>query len=246
MSQIPRFFLPDTPSETSGPSGVLAAGTVLAIEGVIAHQIGKVLRLRPGNTIVVLDGRGSAWMAELRAVSRDRVTVVLGDAAPCPPEPRVQVDLFAAVLKGDRQDWLIQKAVELGVARIHPLLCDRSVVRPGSEKVVRWQRIAQEAAEQCERAVVPVVAAPIPLSHATWADATALVCTERQGKPLLAALPPAPALALLIGPEGGWAGDEVEFLLDRGALAVSLGPRILRAETAALAALAAIMAARHS
>lgn len=200
--------------------------------------------MRAGDPLVVLDGRGAAWEAELREVSREAVVIHLGDASPCSPEPDLDVTLIAAVLKGERQDWLIQKAVELGVSRIQPVVCARSVVRPGGEKVDRWQRIAQEAAEQCERGIVPAVAEPLPLARASWEGAIALVCTERQGAPLLAALPDAHRLALLIGPEGGWADEEVASLRERGALPVSLGPRVLRAETAALAALAAIMLAR--
>lgn len=183
-------------------------------------------------------------------MGRDAVAIELGPPAPCAPEPSAYVTLFAAVLKGDRQDWLIQKAVELGVSRIQPLLCARGVVKGSApDRTERWQRIAREAAEQCERGIVPQVADPVPLERATWGGAMALICTERQGQPLLAVLqalqahPGIRRLAVFVGPEGGWTPEEVSALLARGALAVSLGPRVLRAETAALAALAGLMLA---
>jgi 16S rRNA (uracil1498-N3)-methyltransferase len=229
LSQIPRFFL-DGPIEE-----------VVRIEGPVAHQISRVLRLRSGDRIVVLDGRGSAWEAALSEVRNGTVMARRDKPAPCASEPARAVTLFAAVLKGDRQDWLIQKAVELGVAGIQPILTAHGVARPGGDKTERWRRIAREAAEQCERGIVPPVAEPIPVSSATW-PGMAIVCTERDGMPLKAALAGRSGdLAIFIGPEGGWEVAEVAALGDQGAIAASLGPRILRAETAALAALAMIV-----
>lgn len=203
--------------------------------------------MRSGDALVALDGRGAAWDAQIREVGRDAAVIELLGRGSCAPDPAVHVTLFAAVLKGDRQDWLVQKAVELGVSRIQPIVCERSVVKPGGgEKADRWQRIAQEAAEQCERGIVPEVAVPIALADASWQDATALVCTERRGQPLLAALPRADRMAVFIGPEGGWGDEEVVWLEGRGAIPVSLGPRILRAETAALAALAGVLLSRSA
>jgi len=229
LSQLPRFFV-------AGP-----IEEIVRIEGPVAHQISRVLRLRSGDRIVVLDGRGAAWEAALSEVRNGAVVVRCERPAACATEPSRAVTLFAAVLKGDRQEWMVQKAVELGVARIQPILTAHGVARPGADKAERWRRIAQEAAEQCERAIVPPIADPIPVSATRW-PGLALICTERGGMPLKAAITSTDeALAVFIGPEGGWEAAELALLLEKGAIAASLGPRILRAETAALAALAMIL-----
>ncbi|MBM3266224.1 MAG: 16S rRNA (uracil(1498)-N(3))-methyltransferase [Candidatus Sericytochromatia bacterium] len=235
MPRPPRFFL----AAESMPPG-LAAGLEIRLDGAISRQIARVLRLRRGDRILVHDGRGGAWESVLEEVSDQAAVARIARAAACAPEPPVAVTLFAAVLKGDRQDWLIQKAVELGVARVQPLRCARNVAKPGEDRVERWERIAREAAEQSERGLVPALAPPIDLAAAAWHGA-AIVCTERSGQPLADLVPPASSLALFIGPEGGWEPAEIALLLGKGARAASLGPRILRAETAAIAALAALM-----
>ncbi len=235
MSQLPRFFLAagELPAEP-------AAGLELALAGPIGHQIGRVLRLRSGDRVVILDGRGGAWEAVLAGVAGPTALARIAGPGTCAAEPPIAVTLFAAVLKGERQDWLVQKAVELGVARIQPILCARSVARPGADKVERWARIAREAAEQSERGIVPPVAEPIPLETARWGG-DAIVCTERDGRPLAEVVQQPRAVAIFIGPEGGWEPGEISLLLGRGAKPASLGPRILRAETAALAALAILV-----
>ena len=233
-TSLPRFFL----------EGALRfeVGEVVAIEGAICHQIGRVLRLRSGQRVVLLDGSTGASEAELVEVGPDRTLARILQAAPCAPEPAVAVTLLAAVLKGERQDWLVQKAVELGVGRIVPLLTERGVAIASGAKPERWRRIAREAAEQCERAVVPEVADPVSLEEVSWTGAKALACTERDGRPLPALLADGDSkLALLVGPEGGWTDAERAWLAERGAIGASLGPRILRAETAALAALSTVM-----
>ncbi|MNY31204.1 Ribosomal RNA small subunit methyltransferase E [compost metagenome] len=152
--------------------------------------------------------------------------------------------------KGEKFEWIVQKATELGVSRIVPVLTERSVVKlqgdKAQDKVRRWQAIAKEAAEQCERALVPTVEAPV--SFRAWLAAspaeavTRLACLEREGKvPLVKVLaqPLVPgAVELVVGPEGGFTPAEGEALVASGATAVSLGARILRTETASLAALA--------
>lgn len=214
----------------------------MAIEGAACHQIGRVLRLRSGQHVVLLDGRTGASEAELVEVGPDRALARILRAAPCAPEPAISVTLLAAVLKGERQDWLVQKAVELGVARIIPLLTERGVATANGAKPERWRRIAREAAEQCERAVVPEIVDPVPLVEVSWTGAKALACTERDGRPLPALLADGDRdLALLVGPEGGWTDVERSWLARQGAVDASLGPRILRAETAALAALSTVM-----
>ena len=232
-TRLPRFFL-------ESPRG-LGVGELVAIEGPACHQIGRVLRLRSGQRVVLLDGSGGAGEAELVSVGSERALARVLQAAPCAPEPAISVTLLAAVLKGERQDWLVQKAVELGVARVVPLLTERGVATANGAKPERWRRIAREAAEQCERAVVPEVADPVSLKVVSWTGAKALACTEREGRPLPALLADGDReLALLVGPEGGWTEAE-HWLADRGAIDASLGPRILRAETAALAALSTVM-----
>lgn len=233
---LPRFFV--DPSVL----GDSAAGRSVPLPGPVGQQVSRVLRLRAGQRIVLLDGRGAAVEAVLRTIPGNPVVAELAGSASCAAEAAIEVTLLAAVLKGERQDWLIQKAVELGVARIQPILAERGVARADGEKPERWRRIAREAAEQCERAIVPEIADPVALPDAAWAAPRALVCTERDGEPIGSLVSRQDRqLAILIGPEGGWTPAERAELAERGAIAASLGPRVLRSETAALAALALVI-----
>jgi 16S rRNA (uracil1498-N3)-methyltransferase len=194
----------------------------------------------------VFDGRGAEYEAVLEVVARQVVSGrITGPAAPRPESP-LRVTLAMSPLKGDRMELAIQKATELGVAEIRPVVTVRTdaAARPALEgaRRDRWDKVASGAAEQCGRATVPVVA-PAATLAAFIADPPAgarVVLLERQeGQPPLASLPRPQAITLLVGPAGGWEPVEIERLAGAGFVAVSLGPRILRAETAAIAALTA-------
>ena len=223
-----------------------APGARIALPEHSAHHARDVLRLRAGAQVRVFDGRGAEYEAVLEVVARQVVSGrVTGPAAPRPESP-LRVTLAMSPLKGDRMELAIQKATELGVAVIRPVVTVRTdaAARPALEgaRRDRWDKVASGAAEQCGRATVPVVA-PTATLAAFIADPPAgarVVLLERQeGQPPLASLPRPQAITLLVGPAGGWEPVEIERLAGAGFVAVSLGPRILRAETAAIAALTA-------
>ncbi|MBI3945812.1 MAG: 16S rRNA (uracil(1498)-N(3))-methyltransferase [Armatimonadetes bacterium] len=221
-----------------------------------AHQVARVLRLRPGDVICLLDGSCRECRAVLAEVSPGRVAARAGEWRRCAREPDARLCLALGLLKGEKMDWAVQKATEVGVCEVVPLLCARSIVRleegRDAGKVQRWQRIAREAAEQCRRARVPAISPPLSLGSLLERAAEfdlILLADEGESAPL------SPALAagmrkvkgerrtgnavglrvlLLVGPEGGFAPEETRRAQEAGAVAVSLGARILRAETAAV------------
>ena len=231
MATVHRFFVP----------GPLAGGDV-ALPAQITRQATAVLRLRTGEPVVVFDGSGGEWTAELRVSGRTATARLLEERFPA-REPEVHVTLAQAVLKADRFEWVLQKGTELGVGAFHPLLTRRTVAG-GAGRLDRWRRIVIEAAEQCGRCRVPDVSPPRALGDVLARPGPAVLLWEgERRRPFAAALAAALALApagggvrLLVGPEGGFEPDEVRAALAAGAIPASLGPRILRAETAALAA----------
>lgn len=238
-----RFFVPAV--TRSGNEIILSKGT--------AHQIARVLRLRPGEEIALIptDRRDAVeWRVRLTAVEGRAVSGTVVAERPGLPEPGCAVTLCAAMLKGERFDWLVQKATELGVAAIRPVITANTIRRigPGDTAVLeRWHRIATEAAEQSGRTTVPVIGTPVPVTDlAHVAPAPLIVAHEAVTSETIADAIPVNArmVSVVIGPEGGLTEAEVAQLVTRdGARAVSLGPRILRAETAAITAVTLAMAA---
>lgn len=215
-----------------------AAGPVIRIGGAELRHL-RVLRLAPGARFVVFDDAGEEHDVRLeRLGARAAEAVVLATRRPVRDSP-LDLVLAVALLKGARMDLVVEKATELGVARLAPFTCRRAVAQ--SARVERWRRIALAAAKQCGRTRVPVVDAPVPLSgllHAPW-PGLRLVAWEGEHETALAALPArAEAVGVLVGPEGGLAEDEVADARAHGFTPLTLAPRILRAETAAIAAVA--------
>lgn len=208
-----------------------------------ARHAAQVLRLTPGTSVELLDGVGGLYRAELDQVSKSGVVARVGEALPS-TEPRTQVTLYQGVAKGEKMDWIIQKAVELGVRCIQPVSFVRCVAQ-GQHKAERWQRIALEAAKQCGRGRIPEVKEPLPLDAALplMRHEQCLVPWEAErSRALSEALSPSAAdIGLVIGPEGGLDSMELDMLSRCGAISVTLGPRILRTETAAVAALAMVL-----
>jgi 16S rRNA (uracil1498-N3)-methyltransferase len=214
------------------------------------HHLARVLRLRPGARVEVADGEGRIFAVRIEALdARAAWGTILersGEGAPVRESP-CAITLAQAILKGERMSWLVQKATELGVARIVPLETARVVGRVPAGRVTvrqqRWERVAREAVKQCVRSVVPSVEAPRPLAAVlaeTPAHDAAWLCWEGGGIAVAevarAAGRPRRVL-LLVGPEGGFTADEVAEAERAGARLVGLGPRILRAESAGLVAL---------
>ena len=221
-----------------------APGARVTLPDHTAHHAREVLRLRAGAAVRVFDGQGLEWDGVLEEVSRRSVTARLLHAAPARPESPLRLTLAMAALKGDRMELVIQKATELGVAQIWPVVTFRTdaAARPAlnGSRAERWERVASSAAEQCGRAVVPHLAPTTTLEGLIERpfDGARAVLLETPGHQALSSLPvdSTSPLLLLVGPAGGFEAAEATALLAAAFSAASLGPRILRAETAAVAA----------
>jgi len=235
----------------------LSPGGMIELPRDTASHLAKVLRARGGDELVLFNGDGREFDAAIEAVRGSRVSAAVGDGRPVDRESPFAVTLLQCVPRGDRMDFIVQKATELGVARIVPILSQRSVVRLNSaqaeSKAAHWRAVAVSACEQCGRNRLPAIEAPRPLldylGDLMPSTAPRLVFEPQEaaangaGPHLSAgdgaiARQGAPGAAdIAIGPEGGFASDELEAFRVSGFFRVSLGPRILRTETAAIAAL---------
>lgn len=225
----------------------LGPGAQFALAPEAAQHVAKALRLKAGDALVVFDGRGGEYEATIQRIEKDRVDVKTGAWREADLEPPLAVGLVQGVPEADKMDWIIQKATELGVAWIQPVTCERSVVRLSGERAARreshWQRVAIAAAEQCGRSRVPDVRPT--LAFVNWValdEHPARWLLDPQGPPLAGRAAPQAPFELVVGPEGGLSERERDLALSRGGESVGLGPRVLRTETASLAALAAIHA----
>ena len=233
----------------------LAPAAVLDLPDALAHQARDVLRLGVGGTLTLLDGRGGEYVAEIVALERRRVAVRLGERVSVAgaTEPPVRLVLCQGMLKAAKYETVVQKGTELGVAAFVPLLTERAVAateEASAGKRARWRKIAAEAVEQCGGSRLPALEAPRPLLHALAGmppGAIALIPWEGEhATPLRSALEQAvaatggiahiPEVRLFIGPEGGFSAGEIALAQRHGVIPVTLGPRILRAETAAIVA----------
>ncbi len=234
---ISRFFFPDRLPEM---------GSVRLPEA-LAHHATRVLRLRDGDAVVLFDGHGGEVPARLQGQGREWFAV-LGEARAVDRESPLELVLVQALASGDKMDWIVQKAVELGARAVVPVEAERSVLRLSGERAARrvehWRQVAVAACEQCGRDRVPEVAPLTGLRDylAAARGATRLLLDPAHGAPLAGLPPPAGALHFLIGPEGGWSEPELAACRAADCIPVGLGPRVLRTETAGLAVLAAAQA----
>lgn len=214
----------------------------LQLEGDLAHYISRVLRLGPGAPIQVFNGSGQEWPGEVIEVAKRQVVVRLDPAQAGLAESPLHVHLGQAMSRGERMDWVIQKAVELGANEITPLFTERCEVKLQGERAdkrqAHWQQIAISACEQCGRSVVPTVHPPASMDSwlAELQVDLKLVLHHRTEQNLDSLQRPA-ALALLIGPEGGLSDEEINRAQASGFKPARFGPRVLRTETAPVAAL---------
>ena len=223
----------------------LESGALLTLPSDAARHLRRVLRMPDGARLLLFNGEGGEFEATL-VLAGGSARARVGARHPVATESRLEIGLAQGLSRGARMDYTIQKAVELGVHWIQPVLTERSVVRPDPERAGRrrshWRGIVANACEQCGRALLPPVHDPLPLSE--WLDrlppsSDKLVATPEAPRSLAALPRPGASLVLLVGPEGGLASREVAAARDRGFEAFSLGPRTLRTETAALVALSA-------
>ncbi len=227
----------------------LGPGTQVELPRELAHHLGRVLRLADGAMLSLFDGSGPAWLARLRLSHSGPATADIVDAIDDDRESPLRVVLGQGLSSGDRMDITVQKAVELGVSGIAPLATARAVVKLSGDRADRrrehWQRIAIAACEQCRRSTVPSVSSVRPLRD--WLaslppDAPKWLLCARDGQRLAELPPPTQGTTgfLLAGPEGGFSEEERALAVEAGFLPVRLGPRVLRTETAAMTALAAM------
>jgi len=229
----PRFHVPEA-----------APGARIVLPDHTAHHAREVLRLRPGADVLVFDGRGAEFTATLDRVTRRAVSAQLGPPVDTRPESPLHLVLALAALRGDRMELVLQKATELGVTEIWPVVTARTdaAARPALKgtRDKRWDRVVSGAAEQCGRATVP------HLEHTTTLDrllehpfdGTKAFLLEAGDRKTLGSLERPGSLLVLVGPPGGFERAEKERLLEAGCSPISLGPRILRSETAAIAVVA--------
>lgn len=237
---MPRFFV--------GP----VAGETAVVTGQDARHIRGALRMRPGETLTLCDGQGTDYFCEIAGFEGEDVCLRVLYRTPTACEPSLSVTLYQGLPKGDKLELILQKAVELGAAAVIPFVAARSVARPeegerAEKKRRRWQRIADEAAGQCGRGILPAVEGPLPwtqaLARLREEDGPTIVFYEGGGRPLRELVSPGlKRLSIVVGPEGGFERAEIDALEQLGAKVATLGPRILRCETAPLAALAVTMA----
>jgi 16S rRNA (uracil1498-N3)-methyltransferase len=227
----------------------LHAGDTRVLPAEVSTHVARVLRARPGQLLTLFDGRGGEYDATILAIDRGGVRVQIDEHRAIERESPVAVTLLQALARGERMDLIVQKATELGVAAVVAWGGERSVVRldgPGlARRCEHWRAIAISACEQCGRNRVPKIEAVADLATAcTQADAKSqrLLLSPQADRTLTSQVQDASAISLLIGPEGGFGNDELALAVQHGFQACRLGPRVLRAETAPLAALAVIQA----
>lgn len=225
-----------------------AASGAVRVDGAGFHYLARVLRVQPGEPVELFDGRGAAYLATVTQLDADAL-VLTAQPAQARAERAPPAYLLQGLPKADKLEWVLQKATELGVDGVWPVEAKRSVVKLGDgaeKKLARWQRIADEAARQCGSAVVPVVAPPGALGDVVRQlppDTLVLVLDEEERSQRLGAALHGRLerpVALAIGPEGGWTREELTAAVALGAQPVTLGARVLRTETAGLAALAVL------
>ena len=230
-------------------------GDDVVLKDDIARQLVHVLRSQPGDRIVVLDDSGREFRVRLDVVRPSQVRGTITDSAVNTGEPPTRVTLYQGLLKGDKFEFVLQKGTELGIAAFVPMTCARSVPRPrvfheGNSRLPRWRRIITEAAEQSRRGRIPALGDPVDFfSACDRIEGRALIPWEQETtKGLRSTLLnwkaegcDSSSVDIFVGPEGGFTEEEVQYAGSKGIVAVSLGARVIRAETAGIATAAAVL-----
>jgi len=230
---MPKYFF--TPQDKQGDK--------IFLQGEVAHHLLHVLRHQPGDKIILCDGRNTDYITSILQINKKpTITCSIEETHPCQTEPTVQITLFQGLPKGDKLELIIQKCVELGVTEIIPVLTSRSIAKI-NKKTERYQRIAESAAGQSMRGIIPKVHPAVTFAEAIkQIDGLTIVAYENEKTQTMKhATSPASKISIWIGPEGGFSQEEVNTLMKQGATPVTLGERILRTETAAIATVAQII-----
>jgi 16S rRNA (uracil1498-N3)-methyltransferase len=222
----------------------LTSGRRHTLEGDAANHIARVLRLEPGAPLIVFDGHGGEYAARIETLRKGAVIIEVQERSPTSRESSLSLTLAQGVSRGERMDWVVQKATELGVTAIIPVLTERTVVkldaRQSERKLAHWQGIAVAASEQSGRDKIPNIVAPLALHdflRSIDPQTTRLLLSPAGTQRVTDLKAPERKIVVLIGPEGGLAETEQRAAIGAGFLAVRMGPRVLRTETAAVAAL---------
>ena len=231
--RIPRVFSPQT----------MAIGDCIELEAGAARHLTSALRMSSGQLVTLFNGHGGEYTAELVEAKKGKATVRITEFDKADRESNLSIHLAIGISRGERMDLIVQKATELGVSEITPLFTERCEVKLSGDrldkKVNHWQQVAISACEQCQRNSLPSINAPVKIDQ--WqvnCDASLkLVLHHRTDQSLSDMPPPSGQVALLIGPEGGLSEREIEQAISLGFSPLALGPRVLRTETAPLAAI---------
>jgi 16S rRNA (uracil1498-N3)-methyltransferase len=219
--------------------------TIVKFDKITSHQIHKVLRLKSGDKVIALDGSGMEFTVELNHISNDQCIGKILSSQDSKAEPKVNLTLLVGLTQRDKFEWVLQKCTEIGATAFTPVITSRSLVqdiRSAEQKIIRWQSILKEAAEQSGRGVMPIL--NLQALEQLRSHELGMVAYEGENKePLKKAIRKFSGknLGIMIGPEGGLSMDEVQRAKQSGLIIVSLGPRILRMETAAVVAAALIL-----
>jgi len=229
-------------------SGALINGAEIELDGDRARYLGKILRARVGDRVTVFNGEGPEWPASITRISKSCVGLELGESVEAGTESPLKIHLVQGISRGERMDFVVQKATELGVKRITPVLTEYGVVKLNPDRAEKrrehWQKIAASACEQSGRTRLPLIDTPVPLK--SWfgdkpekVDAE-LILVPGAATPLATVPAPETKVCVMIGPEGGFSDAEYADAGVSGFKAVALGPRVLRTESAAIATLAVL------
>ncbi|NNE61587.1 MAG: 16S rRNA (uracil(1498)-N(3))-methyltransferase [Woeseia sp.] len=237
---IPRLFVDQA----------LAANSEVTLRGDAARYIGRVLRARPGDLLTLFDGRGEEFSTRIQQIDKNCIELRLGEGSRRDTESPLAVRLLQGISRGDRMDFVVQKSTELGVHRITPLQTEFSVVRLNAQRAAKrlqhWQGICASACEQCGRNVLPVIDGALTLSDFLSlkcpTETTRLMLSPEATETMESLKKPTGSVELLIGPEGGFSEQESTLARQHGFLPIAIGPRVLRTETAAVAAVALVQA----
>ena len=228
---------------------IKASGDTVILSGDEARHIKTVLRMRPGEEVLLINGSGTEYLSIITGISGDTVELIITGRRRSTADPSVHVTLFQCLPKQGKMETIIQKCVELGVYSVVPTSSERCVVKLDGnveEKLARWNKVSVEAAKQCGRASFPEIAAPVELSSIDFSEYDLILTAyenekDRTLKRVLKEKNYVQNIAIVIGPEGGFDPKEVDALKEKGAVMISLGRRILRTETAGMAMLAQIL-----
>ena len=230
--RIPRVYVRNT----------LAANAEIELDEAAAHYLAKVLRMQAGRELILFNGEGGEYAAQITQVTKKSLSVTLGEHAAINRESPLQLELAIGISRGERFDYVLQKATELGVSKITPLITERTEVKVSGDRQEklqeRWQQIIISACEQCQRNILPQLGEPQKIED--WLDACRaelrFVLHHRDSQKLPAEKSPQ-SVALLVGPEGGLSESEIELAKDKEFAPLTLGPRVLRTETAPVTAI---------